>query len=96
MFIYLFLIDRVSKRFRLNIEHSVNSTGSAYDVMAILYFQPDVTYVRYSQYLQNIVRIPEPSTEIDKKNVIFKVCRVKSQKNIQLNMYNKIIVFFFK
>ena len=82
MFIYLFLIDRVSKRFRLNIEHSVNSTGSAYDVMAILYFQPDVTYVRYSQYLQNIVRIPEPSTEIDKKNVIFKVCKVKSQKNI--------------
>lgn len=55
------------------MDHSSNSTGSAYDIMAILYFPPDVGFVKYSQYLQNIIKTPEKSIDIDGKTVKFNV-----------------------
>lgn len=64
---------RVSKKICIYLDHSSNSTGSAYDIMAILYFPPDVGFVKYSQYLQNIIKTPEKSIDIDGKTVKFNV-----------------------
>lgn len=41
--------------------------------MVILYFPPEVGYVKYSQYLQNIIKTPEQSIDIDGKTVVFNV-----------------------
>lgn len=69
----LFFFFRVSKKICIYLDHSSNSTGSAYDIMAILYFPPDVGFVKYSQYLQNIIKTPEKSIDIDGKTVKFNV-----------------------
>lgn len=53
----------------------MNSTGSAYDIMVILYFSPELEYVKYTQYLQNVVRKPETSINIKGRKVIFNVSR---------------------
>lgn len=66
----------VSKKICIYLDHSSNSTGSAYDIMAILYFPPDVGFVKYSQYLQNIIKTPEKSIDIDGKTVKFNIPRM--------------------
>lgn len=66
---------RVTRKLRMTLDHSMNSTGSAYDIMVILYFSPELEYVKYTQYLQNVVRKPETSINIKGRKVIFNVSR---------------------
>ncbi|XP_062598399.1 uncharacterized protein LOC134259809 [Saccostrea cucullata] len=66
----------VTQKLRTNLDHSLNSTGSAYDVMVIFYFPPELQYVRYSHYLQNIVRKPETTIDVEGKTVKFNIPRM--------------------
>lgn len=71
--LFIIFFFRISKKLCIFLDHSSNSTGSAYDIMVILYFPPEVGYVKYSQYLQNIIKTPEQSIDIDGKTVVFNV-----------------------
>ncbi|XP_048739988.2 uncharacterized protein LOC125654196 [Ostrea edulis] len=66
----------VTRKLRMTLDHSMNSTGSAYDIMVILYFSPELEYVKYTQYLQNVVRKPETSINIKGRKVIFNIPRM--------------------
>ncbi|XP_061187059.1 uncharacterized protein LOC133195218 [Saccostrea echinata] len=66
----------VTQKLRTSLDHSVNSTGSAYDVTVIFYFPPELQYVRYSHYLQNVVRKPELTIDEDGKTVKFNIPRM--------------------